>query len=134
MRKQVAAILEGNTLSWTDTPDGGMYLRFSSAGVSIDFRSWGSQTLIEISSNVLSDVRAETKQVVKEVNRLNVDARFGRWVYYKKLRTIAIEYDLLGDHLQENELMTALAALARAADYHDDQLKSSLLGNRAFEA
>jgi hypothetical protein len=134
VRKQVTAILEANSLAWTETPAGGMYLRFSSAGVSIEVDSWGSQTLIQISSNVLSEVEAESRRALKEVNRLNAASGFGRWVYYKKSRTIAIEYDLLGDHLQENELMTGLAALARAADYHDDQLQRILGGLRAFEA
>lgn len=134
VRKQVAAILEANSISWTETSAGGLYLRFSSAGVSIEIGNWGSQSLIQISSNVLSNVEAESKQALKEVNRLNTGAQFCRWVYYKKLRTISVEYDLLGDHLQENELMTALAALARTADHHDDHLKQLLGGLRAFEA
>ena len=133
VRKQIAAILEANSLSWTDTPTGGMYLRFSTAGVSIEIGSWGAQTLIQISSNVLSRVEAEPKQAYKEVNSLNAASEFGRWVYYKKSRLIAVEYDLLGDHLQENELMTGLAAVARAADFHDEQLKGRLGGVRAFE-
>lgn len=133
VRKEVSAILEANSLSWTSAPNNVMYLRFSSAGVAIEVGSWGSQTLIQIRSNVLSKVEAATKHVLKEVNRLNEESRFGRWVYYKESRTIAIEYDLLGDHLQENELMTGLAALARAADFHDDQLQRSLGGVRAFE-
>jgi hypothetical protein len=133
VRKQITAILEANSLSWTTTPAGAMYLRFSSAGVSIDVTAWGSQTLIQISSNVLSAIEAPTKRVLKEVNRLNEQSQYGRWVFYKKSRTIAVEYDLLGDHLQEDELMTALAALARAADYHDDQLQRLVGGTRAFE-
>lgn len=133
VRKQVAAILEANSLSWTDTPNGGMYLRFSSAGVAIEVGNWGSQVLIEMRSNVLSEIEAAPKLVLKEVNRLNMASHFGRWVYYKKSSTIAVEYDLLGDHLQEDELMTGLAALARAADYQDDHLQQLLGGKRAFE-
>lgn len=133
VRKQIASILEANSLAWTESAGGVMHLRFDSAGVSIEVGSWGSQTLIQISSNVLSKVEADAKRALKEVNRLNVKARFGRWVYYKRPRTIAIEYDLLGDHLQENELMTGLAAVARAADHHDDHLKRLLGGMRAFE-
>lgn len=93
----------------------------------------GKQTLIQISADVLSDVQAVTKVVLKQMNRLNMASQFGRWVYYRDSRTVSVEYDLLGDHLQENELMTALAALARAADHHDDQLQSVLGGHRAFE-
>jgi hypothetical protein len=133
VHKQIGAILEGNSLTWTETDTGGMFLRFSSAGVAIEVSRWGSQTLIQISSNVLSGVEAATKRVLKEVNRLNMESQFGRWVYYKDSRTVSVEYDLLGDHLQEDELMTGLAALARAADHHDDQLQRALGGRRAFE-
>jgi hypothetical protein len=131
--QQVAAILETNSLDWTKTDNGGMYLRFASAGVLIELSDWGAQTLIEIQSKVLTELDAPSKRVLKAVNRLNMKSRFGRWVYYKHLRTIAVEYALLGDHLQEDELMTALAALARKADHHDDRLQRLLGGERAFE-
>ena len=131
--QQVGAILEANSLVWKKTDNGGMYLRFASAGVLIELTDWGAQTLIEIQSNVLTDLEAPSKRVLKAVNLLNMKSRFGRWVYYKRLRTIAVEYALLGDHLQEDELMTALAALARKADHHDDQLQRLLGGKRAFE-
>jgi len=128
-----AGFLGANSLSWTETATGGMYLRFSSAGVSAEVGRWGSQTLIQISSNVLTQIDAGTKRVLVELNRINKSSQFGRWGYYKELRTVAVEYDLLGDHLQENELMTGLAALARAADHHDDHLQRLLGGRRAFE-
>lgn len=131
--RQITGILEANSMTWTETFSGGIYLRFSSAGVSIEITHWGSQTLIEISSQVLTEVESEVDHVLREVNRLNGESHFSRWVFYAESRTIAVEYDLLGDHLQENELMTALAALARAADYHDDHLQKLIGGRRAFE-
>jgi hypothetical protein len=131
---QVAAILEVSSLTWTETSAGGMFIRFSSAGVSIELVGWGAQTLIQISSNVLSGVQAPVESVLREVNQLNTISQFGRWVYYAEAGTISVEYDLLGDHLQENELMTGLAALARLADHHDDQLQQRLGGRRSFEA
>lgn len=133
VHKQIEAILEANSLTWSETSTGGMYLRFSSAGVAIELSSWGAQTLIQISADVLIDIDAAGRLARREVNRLNGESQFCRWVYYSETKTISVEYDLLGDHLQENELMTSLAALARAADYHDDHLKKTLGGHRAFE-
>jgi hypothetical protein len=133
VHRQIAAILEANSLSWNETASGGMYLRFSSAGVAIELVEWGAQTLIEISSHVLIGVEGKTKRVLREVNALNTTSNFGRWVYYEDSNTVSVEYDLLGDHLQENELMTGLAAVARLADYRDDQLQRKLGGVRAFE-
>lgn len=133
VRKQIAAILEANSLSWTETETNGMHLRFSSAGVSIELTPWGTQTVIQLAADVLTAIEATGRVARRDVNKLNVESQFCRWVYYAESRTISVEYDLLGDHLQENELMTCLATLARAADFHDDQLQKLLGGRRAFE-
>ncbi len=44
-----------------------------------------------------------------------------------------LEYDMIADHMQEEELMTALAMLARLADQQDDRLQQRFGGLRAFE-
>lgn len=133
VQQQVRAILETNSLPWTESTSGALYLRFASASVVIDFAKWGEQTLIEISSHLLTNVEGGTKRILLALNDLNKVSNFGRWIYFVETRTISVEYDLLGDHLQENELMTGLAALARLADRHDDLLKKEFGGTRAFE-
>lgn len=133
VEQQVRAILEANSLPWTESSSGVFFLRFASASVAIEFAKWGEQTLIEISSHVVTNVEGGTKRILLGINELNKGSNFGRWVYYVETKTIAVEYDLLGDHLQEDELMTGLATLARLADRHDDLLKKEFGGTRAFE-
>lgn len=133
VKQQVRSILEANSLPWTESSSGALYLRFASAAVAIEFAKWGEQALIEISSHVLTDVEGGTKRILLAVNELNKASNFGRWIYYIETRTISVEYDMLGDHLQEDELMTGLAAVARLADRHDDLLKQEFGGSRAFE-
>lgn len=133
VQKQVRSILEANSLPWTESSDGALYLRFASASVAIEFVEWGEQTLIEISSHVVTNVEGGTKRILLALNDLNKASNFVRWIYYIETRTISVEYDLLGDELQENELMTGLAALARLADRHDDLLKQEFGGSRGFE-
>lgn len=131
--RQIQAILEGNDLEWTERNDV-IFLRFASAGVRIDLLEWGSQTVIQLRSDVLSGVSlAAAPTLLGRVNELNTTVKFGRWVYYPDGGIVSLEYDLLGNHLQENELMTALAALARFADYHDDALQSEYGGSRSFD-
>jgi hypothetical protein len=133
VQQQVRSILDANSLPWTESANGDLYLRFASASVAIEFAKWGEQTLIEISSHVVTNVEGGTKRILVSINELNKTSNFGRWIYFIETRTISVEYDLLGDHLQENELMTGLAALARLADRHDDLLKQEFGGTRAFE-
>lgn len=133
VRRQIAAILEGNGLRSSEQ-DEGFSLRFSSAIVHLTPAMLGEQVLIQLRSNVLCDVPPRpVGSVLEELNRLNCASLFGKWVYYVEERLIALEYDLLGDYLQEQELMTALATVARLADHHDDILQGVVGGHKAVE-
>ena len=135
MRKQVVSILHNNGLAYS-TIDDELVLRFSSAVVHLSFPMLGEQKLIQLRSTVLSGVStpdAPTQTILGEMNRLNRVSIFGKWVFYPDEQLVVLEYDLLGDHLQEDELMTALAMIARLADTHDDQLQRILGGQKAFE-
>lgn len=133
VQRQIEGILEGNGLGWTEE-GGDVFLRFNSALVRIGLADWGTQTLIQIRSNVLTRLdRGEAASILRAVNRLNCETSFGKWAFYEDEATLCLEYDLLADHLQEAELMTALAAVARLADSHDDGLQVVLGGRRAFD-
>jgi hypothetical protein len=60
------------------------------------------------------------------MNELNAASRFARFVYYPELRVIALEYDLLGDDLQEAELMHAVNLISEVANAEDEELKIRL--------
>lgn len=131
--RQIKAILDGNDLNWTER-DGVVALRFASAVVTMTLVPWGSQNVIQLQANVLRGLNESSEgSVLREVNALNCESFFGKWSYYADEDTLAVEYDLLADHMQEAELMTALASVARAADYHDDLLQQRLGGHRAIE-
>ena len=131
-KSHVQSILEGNGLTWTPFGDT-LTLRFSSALVTVAFRSWGTQTLIELRSDVLREVTAAPAEILVRLNELNRNEVFGRWVLYDDEGVISLEYDLLGDHLQEPELMAAFTSIAQLADYHDDVLKSRFGGRRGID-
>jgi hypothetical protein len=131
--RQVKAILDGNNLGWTER-DGVIALRFASAFVTVNLVAWGAQTVIQLHANVLRGLGERTEnEVLREVNALNCESFFGKWSFYADEGAIALEYDLLADHLQEAELMTGLASIARAADYYDDLLQERLGGRRAID-
>lgn len=133
IRRRVKAILDGNEFRWTEQ-EGTIVLRFASAIVTITFVPWGEQTIIQLHANVLAGLTGDRRHdILLEVNALNCEGLFGRWAFYIDEGTISLEYDLLADHLQEAELMTALASVARGADYYDDLLQERLGGQRAID-
>ncbi len=134
IKRQVQAILESNGLRWSEE-DGGYTLRFASAALLLGFTSVGHQTVIALRAPVLRDVPIATGStaLLARLNELNCGSHFGKWAFYGNERLVVLEYDLLGDHLQENELMTALTTLARLADQQDDLLQREFGGLRSFE-
>lgn len=131
--RQVKAILESNGLAATNIANG-VALRYDSAIVQLTVSNFGSQRLIQIRANVLSSVQADrTDVILSEVNRLNCETTFGKWAFYSDDMVIALEYDLLGDSLQEAEVMTSLQMVARLADHHDDHLRKAFGGLRAID-
>jgi hypothetical protein len=134
IRRQVLAILESNGLSCSEV-DGGYAMRFSSAVLLLGFTTVGRQTVITLRAPVLRDIplASGASALLARLNELNCASHFGKWGFYESERLVVLEYDLLGDHLQENELMTALTTLARLADQQDDLLQREFGGRRSFE-
>ena len=133
VRRQALAILESNGLRWSEQDDG-YAMRFASAMLLLGFTVVGQQTVITLRAPVLHDLNVtESSILLGRLNELNCVSHFGKWAFYERERLVALEYDLLGDHLQENELMTALTTLARLADQQDDVLQQEFGGRRAFE-
>lgn len=134
IRQQTIAIFDNNGLRWVEQ-EGGYSLRFASARVLVGFTPLGEQTVIALRAPVLHDVPLDdgASAALQALNELNRATHFGKWTLYEDERLIVVEYDLLGNHLQENELMTALTMLARLADQQDDFLQRKFGGGRAFE-
>lgn len=134
VRRQVLAILESNGLGWSETDDG-YAMRFSSALLLLGFTAVGHQTVITLRAPVLRNLplASGSTTLLARLNELNCASHFGKWAFYGADSIVVLEYDLLGDHLQENELMTALTTLARLADQQDDLLQGEFRGNKSFE-
>lgn len=134
VKRQVLAILEGNGLRWSER-DGGLAMRFSSAMLWLSFVEVGHQTVIALRAPLLRQVPLESQgpTLLARLNELNCRSHFGKWALYPDEQLVALEYDLLGDHLQENELMTAVTIIARLADQQDDLLQQEFGGLRSFE-
>ena len=100
----------------------------------LSFVEVGRQTVISLRSPILREVDMESHGVAlfRRLNELNCDSHFGKWAVYRT-GLVSLEYDLLADGLQEDELMTVVTMLARLADRQDDLLQGEFGGLRSFE-
>ena len=134
--EQVAGVLVRNGVEFDTRADGNEYrIVVDSSATFISFSEFVGNTMISIHSPLLQEIeepqnRAELLEVV---NDLNAQSRFGRFVYYPELRVIALEYDLLGDDLQESELMNAVMLISEVANARDEELKVRLGTGRRYQ-
>ena len=131
----MAAILESNGLHWSELDDH-FQLRFASASLQLGFTPIGTQTLLTMRAPVLRELPRDpdrSEEILLELNSRNCQSHFAKWALHQEHRAIVVEYDMLADHLQEDELMTALATLARLADQHDDVLQQRFGGSLGFQ-
>ena len=125
--EQVAGILHRNGVEFDTRADGTQYrILLDSSATFVSFSDYGGRTRRQ---PVLADPaggrrrRWPSRTILEALNDLNAASRFGRFVYYPELRVIALEYDLLGDDLQEAELMNAIGLVSETANAQDEELK-----------
>ena len=108
-----------------------------SSAIEITFSDAGPRVVITLSAVVLMGVRLEDERRVialERLNALNSEARFGKFVLDDRREAIRLDYDVMGDELDANELLVPFETLAGIADEYDDQLMQELAcGHRAAD-
>jgi type III secretion system-like peptide-binding chaperone len=134
--EQVAGVLVRNAVEFDTRADGNEYrIVVDSSATFISFSEFVGNIMISIHSPLLQEIEEPESraQLLEVVNDLNAQSRFGRFVYYPELRVIALEYDLLGDDLQESELMNAVTLISEVANARDEELKLRLGTGRRYQ-
>lgn len=134
--EQVAGVLARNGVDFDTRADGNEYrILVDSSATFIAFSEFAGHVMISIHSPLLQEVEEPEPlgPLLEVVNDLNAQSRFGRFVYYPELRVVALEYDLLGDDLQESELMNAVTLISHVANSRDEELKLALGSGRRYQ-
>jgi hypothetical protein len=124
--EQVAGILHRNGVEFDTRAEGTQYrILLDSSATFVSFSNFGGRSVVSLYSPILQEVdeAGGVGPILEALNDLNAASRFGRFVYYPELRVIALEYDLLGDDLQEGELMNAVGLVSETANAQDEELK-----------
>lgn len=102
-----------------------------SAAVFIKVESWiNNHTVVELVCPVLKQIE-RSPALLEKLDQLNKGLFFGK--AYTHDKGVWIAHNLLGDHLDPEELLAAAGLIARVADKLDDELKGEFGGNRYAE-
>ncbi len=103
-----------------------------SSAVFISAHEWQERfVLVELVSPVLDGV-AMSEGLMQKLNALNEKLWFGK-VYWRN-NEVWLAHNLLGDHLDSNELVASVGMLAVVADRIDDELQVRFGGRRWRDA
>lgn len=134
---QVRLILQARTIRYEETRQNKLAIQYGSAETEIGFRRAGDATIVTLSSVVLDEVELDPDrelQLLRSLNDRNRRLPIGKFFLDVESGELVVEYEILGDELDEPELMTALVAVASLADDHDDLLQEEFeTGRRASE-
>jgi hypothetical protein len=127
LRTAIEEILTAANVPFRDRGERLSVQRGSSA-VFIKPTTWtGGHTLVEIVSPVLADVE-RTPALLERLNELNMSLYFGKAYWHE--RGVWLAHNLLGDHVDAEEIIAAVGMLSTVADKLDDDLKAKFGGTR----
>jgi hypothetical protein len=107
-------------------------VRRGSSAVFIRPNVWAEQhTVVELLSPVLADIE-ETPGLLARLNEINKGLYFGKAYWHD--RGVWIAHNLLGDHVDRDELLAAVGVLGTVADRLDDDLKKEFGGTRWIDS
>jgi hypothetical protein len=107
-------------------------VRRGSSAVFIKPTRWGEEhTVVELLSPVLNDVESSNELLAK-LNELNMALYFGKAYWHD--RSVWIAHNLLGDHIDRDELIAAVGMMGTVADKLDDDLKARFGGTRWIDS
>lgn len=88
-----------------------------------------NETVVECMSNVVSGANI-TQDLMQYLLRKNAEMHFGAFGLLFD-NTIVFQHSLAGKNLDDNELVTAINAVAIIADHYDDEIVEMAGGKRA---
>lgn len=107
-------------------------VRRGSSAVFIKPAKWGDEhTVVELLSPVLTDIE-RSPELLEKLNELNMALYFGKAYWHD--RSVWIAHNLLGDHIDRDELVAAVGMIGTVADKLDDDLKARFGGTRWIDS
>jgi hypothetical protein len=131
LRSTIETYLTEANIPFRDRGDR-MSVRRGSTAVFIKPAQWsGQHTVVELLCPVLVDVEVD-RGLLDKLNELNKQLYFGKAYWHD--RGVWLAHNLLGDHVDRDELLAAVGMIVTVADKLDDELKAAFGGTRWIDS
>src|SRR6266550_1203247 len=132
--EQARLVLQQRGLAYEARGDDRLEIKYVSAALVIVVRAMGESTVMLITACLVDQINLQDEQaefnLLRSLNERNRVVRYGKFFFNRAKGEIHVEYELLGDHLQDEEFLNALTTVAELADDHDDALQRELAVGR----
>ena len=130
VQKRIEEILSAAGYPYT-VEDGRARVEYGSTAVFISAHQWQERyTIVELVAPVLQEV-PDSPALLERLNEQNEKLYFGK--AYWRNDEVWLAHNLLGDRLDNEELIASVGILAVVADHLDDELKKKFGGRRFKE-
>jgi hypothetical protein len=131
-RSQIIRILDDAYPEYMTFGNGVYAVSRGSTRVMIAVRSFTpEECMIEVTAHVVTDANV-SPELMKFLLRKNAELHIGGFGLLFD-DTIVFSYSITGTHMDRNELITAIAAVAVIADHYDDEIVALAGGKRASD-
>jgi hypothetical protein len=121
--------LQAHGIGYEVEADDRLGVDYGSARLKIVVRRTAESSVVHISACVLDEIQLADEdefRILRSLNERNRSLPYGKFFFDSSAGEIQVEYELLGDHMQDAEFMNGLTTVARIADDHDDVLRAEL--------
>jgi len=135
LRAKIGEYLRAALGRYEVTRDGSYSLRHGSTRLMIKPVALpdSDKTIVNLLAFVNIDVNVNN-DLVKYLMDLNKNILFGKFVVLEDQKMVLCQHSLLGEKLDQEELMVGIAAIVLTADKYDDEIKARFGGMRVIDA
>ena len=112
------------------------WVPYQSTTCRIAVRPFGEKVVVDLAAMVLAEVKV-TPKLLEHIGERSAHFVLGNIALLhlpgQKDGIVIFRHAILGDYLDEDELMTSLAAVVTTADELDDEMKKQFGGRRAVD-
>ena len=134
VQSKVQSILTTELGSVRVAADNEIKINYESTLVTIAVEDYGNNETVVVITAIVTSETKETPALYKFLNDTNVSLRFGSLQYLSGNPSVMIlQYSILGDTLDPEELLNAVRAVVLMADKLDDEIVKVFGGKRFID-